>query len=98
VEDASACQVSDALEILALQQQEADHVKQLEDVQQMRWHTEGQDLVLKATILAILIEVALVAIQNRQLVRSQLAHLFMRVKMLQPLQTKRVVGPAVLRD
>ena len=64
----------------------------------MRWHTESQDLVVKAVVLKILVEVALMAVQNKQPVPPHLARLCMRVKVLQPLQTKRVVSPAVLRD
>ena len=54
--------------------------------------------MFKAVVLKILVEVALMAVQNKQLVFPHLARLCMRVKVLQPLQTKRVVGPAVLRD
>ena len=64
----------------------------------MRWHAEGKDLVFKAVVLELLVEMALVAVQNEQPVPPHLARLCMRVKMLQPHTTKRVVGPAVLRD
>jgi hypothetical protein len=62
MEDASACQVSNALGVLALQQQETDYVKRLKDVRQVRWHTEGKDLVFKAVVLELLVEVALIAV------------------------------------
>jgi hypothetical protein len=64
----------------------------------VRWHAEGKDLVFKTVVLEILVEMALMAVQNKQPVRPYLACLCMRVKMLQPLKTKRVVRPAVLRD
>ena len=51
----------------------------------MRWHTEGEDLVFKAIVLKILVKVALMAVQNEQLVHPYLARLCMRVKVLQPL-------------
>jgi hypothetical protein len=54
--------------------------------------------VFKAVVLKILVEVALMAVQNKQPVHPYLARLCMRVKVLQLLQTKRVVSPAVLRD
>jgi hypothetical protein len=98
MEDALACQVSDALGVVALQRREADHVKRLKDMRRVRWHAEGEDLVFKAVVLEILVEMALVAIQNKQPVYPHLARLCMRVTMLQPLKTKHVVGPAVLRD
>ena len=49
----------------------------------MRWHAEGQDLVIKAVVLEILVEIALMAVQNKQLVHPHLARLCMRVKVLQ---------------
>jgi hypothetical protein len=54
--------------------------------------------MFKAVVLEILVEVALMAVQNKQLVYPHYARLCMHVKVLQPLQTKRVVGPAILRD
>jgi hypothetical protein len=64
----------------------------------VRWHAEGKNLVFKAVVLKILAKMALMAVQNKQPVCPHLARLCMRVKMLQPLKAKRVVGPAVLRD
>ena len=54
--------------------------------------------MFKSVVLEILVEVALVAVQNKQPVQPDLARPCKRVKMLQPLKTKRVVGPAILRD
>jgi hypothetical protein len=51
--------------------------------------------VFKAVFLELLVEVALMAVQNEQSVPPHLTRLCMPVKML---QTERVVGPAVLRD
>ena len=96
--DASARQVPDALGVLALQRREADHIKRLEDMRRVRWHAEGYNLVFEAVVLEILAEMALMAVQNKQPVYPHLPRLCMRVKMLQPLKTKRVVCPAVLRD
>jgi hypothetical protein len=45
--------------------------------------------VFKAVVLEILVEMALVAIENEQSVCSCLSRLCMRIKMLQPLKTKR---------
>ena len=64
----------------------------------MRWHADGKDLVFKTVVLKILVEMALMAVQNKQPVRPYLARLCMRVKMFQPFETKRVVRPAVLGD
>jgi hypothetical protein len=62
MEDASACQVSHALGVLALQRREADYVERLKDMRRKGGHAEGQDLVFKAVVLEILVEVALVAV------------------------------------
>jgi hypothetical protein len=51
----------------------------------VRWHTESQDLMFEAVVLKILVEVALMAVQNEQPVPPYLARLCMRVKVLQPL-------------
>ena len=64
MEDASACQVSDALGVLALQRRGAYHVKWLEAVRWVSRHTESQDLVFQAVVLEILVKVALMAVQN----------------------------------
>jgi hypothetical protein len=48
----------------------------------VRWHAEGQDLAFKIVVLEILVEVALVAVQNKQPVCPYLAGLRMRVKVL----------------
>jgi hypothetical protein len=85
VEDASACQVSNALRVLALQRRETDHIKWLEDVRRVRWHAEGEDLMFKAVVLKLLVEVALMAVQNEQPVPTHLTRLCMPVKVLQPL-------------
>jgi hypothetical protein len=41
--------------------------------------------VFKAVVLKMLVEVALMAVQNEQLIYPHLARLCMRVKVLQPL-------------
>jgi hypothetical protein len=64
----------------------------------VRWHAERQDLVLQAVVLEILVKVALMAVQNKQPVHPYLTRLCIRIKMLQPLKTKRVVSLAILRD
>ena len=64
----------------------------------MRRHAESKDLMLEAVVLEFLVEVALMAVQNEQPVPPHLTRLCMRVKVLQPRKTKRVICPAVLRD
>ena len=64
----------------------------------MSWHIEGEDLVFQVVVLKSLVKVALVAVQNKQPVCPYLTRLYMRVKMLQLLKAKRVIGPAIIRD
>jgi hypothetical protein len=54
--------------------------------------------VFKAVVLEILVKMALMAVQNKQPIHPYLTRLYMRIKMLQLLKTKRVVGLAILRD
>jgi hypothetical protein len=98
MENASACQVSNALGVLPFQRREADHVKRLKNMRRVRWHAEGKDLMFNAVVLKLLVEVALITVQDKQSIFPNLAHLCMLVKVLQPLKTKLVVSPAVLRD
>jgi hypothetical protein len=51
-------------------------------MRRVRRHVEGQDLMFKAVVLEILVKVALIAVQNKQLVPPYLARLYMRVKVL----------------
>ena len=64
----------------------------------MWWHTERKDLMFQTVILEILIKMALVTIQNEQPVAANLTRFCIRVKVLQPLQTKRIVCLSILRD
>jgi len=64
----------------------------------MRWHAEGKDLIFKTIVLEILIEMVLMAVQNKQSIPLYLVRLCMYVEMLQLLKTKCIVCPAVLRD
>jgi hypothetical protein len=63
----------------------------------VRWHAEGEYLVLKAVVLEILVKMALPAVKNKQPICPYLTGLCMPVKMAQPLQTKRFICPAILR-
>jgi hypothetical protein len=45
-----------------LQRREIDYVKRLKDMRRVRWYIEGKDLVFKAVVLEILVEMALMAV------------------------------------
>jgi hypothetical protein len=62
------------------------------------WYAEGKDLIFNTVVLKLLVEVALIAVQDKQSVTPNLAYLYMLIKVLQPLKTKLVISLAVLRD
>jgi hypothetical protein len=66
------------------------HVKRLKNMRRVRWYAEGKDLMFNAVVLKLLVEVALIAVQNKQSVFPNLAHLCMLVKVLQPLKELKI--------
>jgi hypothetical protein len=62
------------------------------------WYAEGKDLLFNTVVLKLLVEVALIAVQDKQSVTPNLAYLYMLIKVLQPLKTKLGISLAVLRD
>ena len=64
----------------------------------MKRHAESNNLVLLAVLLELERVVALVAVDNEQSILSNTSPLCMLVEVLQPLETKLVRRPAVLRD
>jgi hypothetical protein len=64
----------------------------------VRGHAGSNSLVLIAVLLECERLVALVAVDNKQLVSAYNLPLCMLIKVLQPLQTKLICRPAVLRD
>ena len=96
MEDATACQAPHALRVLQLQRRKAHDIEWLQDVGRVRWHAERQDLMLTAVVLEVLVEMAFMTIEDEQPSDPHLTRLCVRIKMLQPLKTKRVVCLAVL--
>jgi hypothetical protein len=64
----------------------------------MRRHTDSDNLVLLAVLLKLERVVALMAVDYEQSVAANYPLLCMLVKVLQPLQTKLICCPAVIRD
>jgi hypothetical protein len=64
----------------------------------VRRHAESDDLVLLAVLLEFERVIALVAVNNEQVIASYSPPLCVRIKVLQPLKTKRICCPAILRD
>lgn len=64
----------------------------------MRRHADSDNLVILAVLLEVKRVVALIAINNEQLVGANSTLLCIRVKVLQLVKTKLVCCPAILRD
>ena len=62
----------------------------------MRWHTESNNIILLANLLEFKRDMALVAINNQQPMRAYGAIFYMRIKMLQPGNTKLIYCLAVV--
>jgi hypothetical protein len=67
-------------------------------MRRVRRHAESNNLVLLTVLLEFERVVALVAVDKEQLILPNSASLCMRVKVFQPLQTKLICCPTVLRD
>jgi hypothetical protein len=61
-------------------------------------HAESNNLVLLTVLLEIEQVVALMAVNNEQLISAYNSPFCMLIKVLQPLQAKLICCPAVLRD
>lgn len=61
-------------------------------------YTQSNNPCFLAVLLEVKRVVALVAVDKKQLVLSSGAPLCIGIKVLQPVQTKLVSGPSVLRD
>jgi hypothetical protein len=61
-------------------------------------HVKRKDLVFQTVVLGTLVRMALVAVQNEQPRGPKLVHLYIRVKVFQPLQIKRVICLSILRN
>jgi hypothetical protein len=60
--DALASQLLDLMAICSLERREAAHIKWLEEVRGMSWHTESDDLVLCTVLVKLRRGVAAMAI------------------------------------
>jgi hypothetical protein len=62
VKNTLACQVYNVLRVPVLQWQGTDHIKRLENVEQIERYKKDRDLVFKTVLLEILVEMDLVAV------------------------------------
>jgi hypothetical protein len=64
----------------------------------VRRHADSNNLILLIVLLECKRVVALIAINNKELISTYNSPLYMLIKVLQLLQPKLVCSPAVLRD
>jgi hypothetical protein len=67
-------------------------------VRRVRRHAESNNLVILAVLLEFKRVIALIAINNKQLMYANNSSLYMLIKVLQLLQAKLIYCLAVLRD
>jgi hypothetical protein len=67
-------------------------------VQQVERHIESNNLILLTVLLEIKQVVALIAVNNKQLISAYNSPFYMLIKVLQLLQAKLIYCLAVLRD
>lgn len=60
--DALASELLDLVTVCALERREAAHIKRLEEVRGMSWHTESDDLVLCTVLVELGRSVAAMAV------------------------------------
>jgi hypothetical protein len=96
--DVAVYQASDFLLVRLLQGGKTPNIKRLQDMGGVWRHTEGNNLALLAEFLELKQLVALIAVNNKQLVTAYCTSLCMLDKVLQPGKTKLVSSPAVLTD
>jgi hypothetical protein len=81
-----------------LQRRKTTNIKRLQKVRRVRMHTKGNNLIILTVLLESKRVVALITINNEQAVAANNLPLRIRVKVLQPRQTKLIYYPAILRD
>ena len=96
--DVTVCQAFDFPLVRLLQRGKTPNVKQLEDVRGVRRHIEGNNLAFLAEILEFKRLVALVAVNNQQLIASYSSSLYILNKVLKLGKTKLIYSLAVVAN
>jgi hypothetical protein len=96
--DVAVCQASDFLLVRLFQGSKTPNVKRLQDMRGMWRHTDRNNLAFLTEILELKRLVALMAVNNKQLVTAYCTSLCMLDEVLQPGKTKLIGSPAVLAD
>ena len=82
--------------VRALKRREAAHIKWLEEVRRVRWHTESNNVVLCAVLVELRRRMAAVAVKDKEAIDSARTRRCMSVKMLHPLNAELICCPAVV--
>jgi hypothetical protein len=96
VVDALASELLDLVTVRSLERGEAAHIKGLEEVGGMSWHTESDNLVLCAVLVKLGRSVAAMAVKDKKPVDSMRTRRCISVEVLYPLNTKLICRPAVI--
>ena len=96
VVDALAGELLDLVTVRVLERREAAHVKWLEEVRRVRWHTESDDVVRCAVLVELWGSVAAVAVKDKETIDSARTRRCMSVKVLHPLNAELICCPAIV--
>ena len=96
VVDALASQLLDLVTVRSLEWGEAAHIKGLEEMRGMSWHTESNDLVLCAVLIELRRSVAAMAIWDKKPVYSTRTRRCMSINVLYPLYAELISRPAII--
>ena len=83
--------------ICPLEQAKVPDIKGLKQMRRMRRHKERNNLVCLAIFLKLERVVTFVAVEDQKTIAANRSRLGVPVKVLQPLQTQLIIGPAIGR-
>jgi hypothetical protein len=91
-----AGELLDLVTVRALKRREAAHVKWLEEVRRVRWHTESNNVVLRTVLVELWGSVAAVAVKYKETIDSTRTRRCVPVEVLYPLNAKLISRPAIV--
>ena len=94
--DALAGELLDLVTVRALKRRKAAHVKWLEEVRRVRWHTEGNNVVRCAVLVELWGRVAAMDVKDKETIDSARTRRCMSIKVLHPLNAELICRPAVI--
>jgi hypothetical protein len=70
MEDSLASELRYLMSVRSLTRREAAHIKRLEEVRCVRWHTESDDLILRTELIKLWRSMVAVTVKDEESVRS----------------------------